>query len=167
LGRRDGGGGRDLGILWWRKGLVREYIWEVGEEEEEGGRRGRQTGQMAFAEEFNERGAFCGVEDGCELHLRGCVVNVVEQVRMQVADENWEFLLSRMTRNGAMGKINYDAGSNGEDGQTDVVLRQRLKEGTVWYNRYSFLKLWRRPISEVLETEKALPLNLKKVCSWY
>ena len=36
---------------------------------------------MAFAEEFNERGAFCGLEDGCELHLRGCVMNVVERVR--------------------------------------------------------------------------------------
>jgi hypothetical protein len=28
-----------------------------------------------------------------------------------VADENWEFSLSRMTRDRAMGKINYDAGS--------------------------------------------------------
>jgi hypothetical protein len=29
-----------------------------------------QTGRLAFAEEFNERGAFCGLEDVCEPHLR-------------------------------------------------------------------------------------------------
>ena len=44
-------------------------------------RRGGQTERLAFAEEFNERGAFCGVEDVCEPHLRGFVVNVVERVR--------------------------------------------------------------------------------------
>jgi hypothetical protein len=36
---------------------------------------------LAFAEEFNERGAFCGVQDVREPHLRSCAVNVVERVR--------------------------------------------------------------------------------------
>jgi len=66
---------------------------------------------MAFAEEFNERGAFCCLEDGCELHLRGCVVNVVEQVRDAGGRRELGVSRARMTGDRAMSKINYDAGS--------------------------------------------------------
>jgi hypothetical protein len=51
--------------------------------------------------------------------------------------------------------------ASGEERSDGRCSASKLEGGKVWFNRYSFLKLWRRPISEVLETEKALLLHLR------
>jgi hypothetical protein len=66
-----------------------------------------------------------------------------------------------MTRDRAMGKIDCDAGSKRRGRSEGRCSASKVEGGKVWYNRYSFLKLRRRPISEVLETKKALPPNLR------
>jgi hypothetical protein len=57
--------------------------------------------------------------------------------------------------------------ASGEERSDGRCSASKLEGGKVWFNRYSFLKLWRRPISEVLETEKVLPTEPKRACSWY
>lgn len=71
--------------VWSGASVGRSGRWsvtvDVGKERRERESKGRQTGWLTLAEEFDQRGAFCGVQDGCGSHVRGAVVGVVEEAR--------------------------------------------------------------------------------------